>query len=25
MNFKLPTDRTFDGESLVPVLETKRH
>ncbi|MCV4655471.1 sulfatase-like hydrolase/transferase, partial [Escherichia coli] len=21
MNFKLPTDRTFDGESLVPVLE----
>lgn len=23
MNFKLPTDRTFDGESLVPVLEQK--
>ncbi|ELU7153570.1 TPA: arylsulfatase, partial [Escherichia coli] len=23
MNFKLPTDRTFDGESLVPVLENK--
>ncbi len=23
VNFKLPTDRTFDGESLVPVLSKK--
>lgn len=23
MNFKLPTDRTYDGQSLIPLLEQK--